>query len=104
METWVDVAEVDSLRPGTCRTVEAGGRQFALARVADEFHLIDNACPHRGSSLGAGTVDGLHLYCPLHGWAFDLESGACAERPDKPVRTYPVEIRQGKVWANIGTR
>jgi len=102
MENWVDIADADSLAVGTCRTVEVGGRQFALARVADGFHLVDNACPHRGTSLGAGTIDANFVYCPLHGWAFNLVSGACPDRPEKSVRTYPVELRDGKVWVQLG--
>ena len=102
MENWVDIADVDSFRVGTCRTVEVGGRQFALARVADRFHLVDNTCPHRGTSLGAGTIDGDFIFCPLHGWAFDLNSGSCLDRPEKSVKTYLVELRGGKVWAKLG--
>lgn len=103
MENWVDIADADSLRVGTCRTVEISGRQFALARVADRFHVVDNACPHRGTSLGAGTVDGDHIFCPLHGWAFNLNSGTCPDRPEKSVKTYPVELRDGKIWVQVGS-
>lgn len=101
MDYWVDVAEIDSLLPGTCRTVEVAGVAFALARVGEVFHAVDNACPHRGGPLGGGTIEEGKVYCPLHGWAFDLATGGCVDRPEKSIRSYPVALRDGNVWVNV---
>jgi nitrite reductase/ring-hydroxylating ferredoxin subunit len=34
----------------------------------------------------------------MHGWAFDIATGTCKTRPDRPVRSYPTQVRDGKVW------
>jgi nitrite reductase (NADH) small subunit len=91
----------DSLRPGSCRTVEVAGRRLALVNAGGSFHAIDDACPHRGGALGAGFVDGSKVYCPLHGWDFDVRTGDCGTRPDKPVRTYRTEVRDGRVFVEL---
>ena len=97
MSEFVSVAEVVSLLPGRGRTVHVRGREFALWNVDGNFYCLDDACPHRGGPLGAGCLqDGL-VYCPLHGWGFDPRTGACGDRPDKPVRTYPTRVVDGQV-------
>ncbi len=98
-----DAAEVTSLREGQGRTVEVNGRRLALFRIEGAFHAIDDACPHRGGSLGAGWVEGRQVFCPLHGWAFDPASGACSTRPDRPVRTYATKVEDGRVWIALGS-
>jgi nitrite reductase/ring-hydroxylating ferredoxin subunit len=98
MSEWCDAADESSLTTGSCRTVEVRGRKLALVRTSEGFFAVEDACPHRGSALGAGFLDGSTLHCPLHGWGFDVRSGAGLTRPDKPVRTYPVRIAEGRVW------
>lgn len=101
MSNWLDAADADSLSSGECRTVEVGGRKLALARVGDRYFAVDNACPHRAGPLGAGAIEDSRIFCPLHGWAFDLASGKCMDRPAITVETFPIEIREGKVWVEL---
>lgn len=101
MSEFVVVAEVASLSPGKGRTVEVRGRRFALWNVDGEFHVIDDACPHRGAPLGAGILDQGHVYCPLHGWAFDPKTGACLSNPARPVRRHSTKVEGGKVWMEL---
>jgi nitrite reductase/ring-hydroxylating ferredoxin subunit len=97
MPRFVPVADVASLLPGCGRTVHVGGRDYSLWNVDGEFYCLDDLCPHRGASLGAGFLDGNEVVCPLHGWAFDVRSGQCALRPDRPARTYPTRVHNDQV-------
>lgn len=98
MDSFLDAAEVASLPPGKGRTVELRGKRIALFNVDGKFHAIDDACPHRGAPLGGGWCEGGEVFCPMHGWAFDIATGTCKTRPDRPVRSYPTQVRDGKVW------
>jgi len=94
---FVPVAEVSSLPPGEGRTVHVKGREFALYNVDGKFlRALDDECPHKGGPLGAGMLDQGKIVCPLHGWAFDPESGTCDVRSDKIVKTYPTRVRMDK--------
>lgn len=101
---FVDVADVSSLAPGQARTVEVRGRRYALCNVDGVFHAVDDACPHRGGPMGAGSLEGHELFCPLHGWPFDVRTGACSTAPDRPVRTHVVRVADGKVWLQLKPR
>lgn len=94
---FVPVAEADSLPPGHGRTVHAKGRTFAVYNQDGQFYAIDDQCPHRGGTLGAGCLENGQVYCPLHGWVFDLRTGACLSNPALPVRSYPTRVQNGKV-------
>lgn len=97
MSEFVPVADVSSLAPGEGRTVHVKGREFALYNVDGNFCAFDDQCPHKGGPLGAGMLDQGKIVCPLHGWAFDAETGQCDLRPDKVVKTYPTRVRDGQV-------
>ncbi|MBL9174399.1 MAG: non-heme iron oxygenase ferredoxin subunit [Verrucomicrobiales bacterium] len=98
MEPMVNVADLESIPPGKARTVEVSGRRFALANVDGRVFAIADRCSHRAGPLGEGYLEGCVLHCPLHGWGFDVRTGACDVRPDRPVASYRVEIREGQVW------
>lgn len=97
MSEFVSVAEVSSLPSGKGRTIHVNGREFALWNLDGHFYCIDDQCPHRGGPLGAGSMQHGEVFCPLHGWGFDLRTGVCASRPDRPVQTYPTRVLGSQV-------
>jgi nitrite reductase (NADH) small subunit len=98
-EGFVTVAEASFLPAGNGRTVNVRGREFALYNIDGEFYAIDDRCPHKDASLGAGSCAGSMVFCPLHAWVFDVKTGACLNRPDKPVQTYKTRVVDG--WVQI---
>ncbi|WP_158575879.1 aromatic ring-hydroxylating oxygenase subunit alpha [Streptomyces corynorhini] len=58
------------------------GRDVVLYRTrGGVLRVVDAHCPHLGAHLGAGgVVDGEHLVCPFHRFAFDVE-GSCVKVP-----------------------
>lgn len=73
--------------------------------------LIQENCPHRGTSLFFGVNDQGGLRCCYHGWKFDV-TGQCIDMPsDAPgisfkdrvhARAYPVIESGGALWAYMG--
>jgi ferredoxin-nitrite reductase len=96
--TWVAVADADALQPGSVRAVALDGKPIALAVTAEGVFAVDNACAHEGGPLAEGALEARTLTCPLHGYAFDLRSGACLSDARLKQRTYAVKIEDGKVW------
>lgn len=88
-----------NLPAGKGETVLLNGRRIAVFNVGGEFYALDDECPHRGGPLGSGWAEGekCTVACPLHGWEFDLKTGACLTVPARPVRAHPVRVVDGKV-------
>jgi NAD(P)H-dependent nitrite reductase small subunit len=97
MADYVTIAEAGEIAPGQGRTLRVNGHAVALYNLDGGFHAIADTCPHRGGPLGAGVLEDGLVHCPLHGWAFDVKTGACQTNPAKPVRCYPVRVENGRV-------
>lgn len=100
---YIPALDAAALPPGKGETVLLAGRRVAVFNVAGQFYALDDDCPHRGGPLGSGWVDAdaCHVTCPLHGWAFDLKTGAGVTVPARPVRSYTVRVVEGKVEVSV---
>ena len=75
---------------------EAAAKHAALHQPAEEIELdgyvMERYCPHRRADLSIfGSVDDGVLTCALHGWQFDLETGACLTADDRRLRVRRAE-------------
>lgn len=100
---FIPVAEAASLAEGQGRTVMAGNHALALFRCEGEFLAVDDECTHKGAPLGAGLARDGRVACPLHGWEFDLRTGACLSCPGRPLRTYATRVVGGQVEVAVET-
>ena len=78
--------------------VDLRGETVAVFKTAQGFRACQNICPHAGGTLGEGNVEGDTVTCPLHGWQFNLQTGACLNEPGNDIKIYPVEVRKGRVF------
>lgn len=101
LPVFVQALPASALTPGSGQTVRVRDTAVALFNLEGEYYAIEDRCPHRGGPLGAGWVEDGQVSCPLHGWAFDIRTGHCLTRSDKPVRAFPTRIAEGFVEVNI---
>ncbi len=47
-----------------------------VAWVDGEVFALEDACNHAGASLAEGWTEGKCIACPMHGYVFDLATGA----------------------------
>jgi len=93
----VKVLDLAALPPGTAELVAADGQDVALFRRGEEIFAIGNECPHQSGNLCDGFVEGDIVTCPLHGWEFDLRSGACMTIPGESVPRFTVTVEDGAI-------
>lgn len=95
---WIKVTAVENIPPQEGRSVTLGELELAIFNLRDRFVTIENRCPHKGGPLCDGIVSGASVVCPLHGWRFDLDSGA-AVRASIPacVATFPTRVEGGVI-------
>jgi 5,5'-dehydrodivanillate O-demethylase len=70
---------------------------------------VGHRCPHRGTQLSAGWVEGDAIRCLYHGWKFSGD-GRCVEMPSETqayaakvsVPSYPAREHLGLVFAFLG--
>ncbi len=102
MSEFVRVASAEEIPAGGGMAVEVRGRVIALFHARDgKFYAIDNACRHQGGPLAEGEVDGHTVFCPLHGWAYDITTGECLEDSERSVERFEVKVEDGAIWVKV---
>ena len=69
------VMAAGDLPEGTPAAVEVEGQPVCVVRVAEGVFAFDDVCPHRGTPLSLGRLEGTTLTCSAHTWEFDVTSG-----------------------------
>jgi nitrite reductase/ring-hydroxylating ferredoxin subunit len=91
----IDLKDLTDRQP-TLATV--GRREVFVYKKGAEVFALGNECPHQGGMLCDGWVEGEIVTCPLHGWEFDLRTGACMTVPGESVPRFRVSVEDGAVF------
>jgi NAD(P)H-dependent nitrite reductase small subunit len=102
MAEFVTVAKVGELEPGRGKTVTVNDVPVALFNADGKYYAIHDTCCHRGGPLGEGTLDGLAVSCPWHGWEFDVTTGQCLTNPDGKVPCFEVRMQGDEIQVAAG--
>lgn len=94
----VKALAVAAVPPGKGVLASVNGRDVAVFRRGDEILAIGNDCPHQGGSLCDGWVEGDIVVCPLHGWEFDMRTGACMTVPGEGVSRYTATVEDRTIY------
>ncbi len=97
MTDFVEVGNLDQVPPGAGFTFNVAGKSVAVFNVGGTIYAIEDTCPHQGSSLGVGKLDGNVVTCRSHGMKFDVTTGCFAGTAASGVATYPVKIVDEKI-------
>jgi nitrite reductase/ring-hydroxylating ferredoxin subunit len=90
--SWTSLCELSELVENRGKYVEIGGFALAVFLSNGKVFVMDNYCPHAGGNLAGGRVENGCAVCPLHQWAFGLETGALRGIPGVMVKTYATRI------------
>ena len=73
---WTTVCESKDLKPKSLKACFGAGQDILIATdKGGRVFAAANVCPHIGTPLDQGTVEGNAIVCPLHRSAFDLKTG-----------------------------
>jgi 3-phenylpropionate/trans-cinnamate dioxygenase ferredoxin subunit len=112
----VRLIAIDDLTGSHVSVVEDTPHGTLAVGISDgEPFAVSNRCRHLFASLGEGHVtDEGCLQCPWHGARYDVRTGKMTRGPQglfkpvagairatagaRPLKTFPVEIRDGAIW------
>jgi nitrite reductase (NADH) small subunit len=98
MNQWIDIGSIDAIPRRGARCVNTPAGKIAVFRTQeDQVFALENRCPHKQGPLSEGIVHGASVTCPLHNWVFDLQTGKAMGADEGQVRTYPVQVMDGRV-------
>ncbi len=103
MASWVKIAEVDDVAPGAARAFQVEGFSIAVFNVDGKLYAIDDSCPHQGSSLAAGKLEGYVVTCRSHGMKVNVTPLEQQPGSGMNVRTFPLESRPDGLYVGVQT-
>ena len=111
------VARLEDLPVGSRKIVTVDERSIGLFNVNTEIVAVLNLCPHEFAPVCQGRVSGTTapslpgeplqwrregeiLFCPWHGWEFDLLTGACLTDRRK-LRRFSTSVENGWIYIHL---
>jgi nitrite reductase (NADH) small subunit len=104
---WLAACRVEDVPGDGGACVLLGGEQIAIFYFArrDQWYATENRCPHkqqmvlsRGMIGSAGADCEPKVACPFHKKTFSLRTGECLSGDEYRIRTYPVKVKNGRVY------
>lgn len=99
---WLRVGLLSEIPRMGAKTLEASIGRVAVFRTSDDqIFALEDACPHRGGPLSQGIVSGCKVYCPLHDWCIELQSGQAVAPDVGHTGTLAVRIEDNAVYVAL---
>lgn len=104
---WKLACQVEDVPSDGGACVSFGEEQIAIFNFSrrGEWYATENRCPHkqqmalsRGMTGSAGEQCEPKVACPFHKKTFSLLTGDCLSGEEYKIRTYPVMVKEGKVY------
>jgi nitrite reductase (NADH) small subunit len=106
---------------GDCRVLAIGEFELGVFRLDGKVMAWENQCPHfqgpicqgrifnrvtetilaDGTSAGLAFTERRQIICPWHGYEFDIETGRHPGDARYRLKSVPVAVRDGEVWATV---
>lgn len=97
----VAVADASAIPDGGRKIVQVEGLSIGVFHHKGGWYALRNSCVHRGGPVATGSLVDDTLYCPWHGFPFDVISGQCLLDPSARLETYAVAVREGRVTLQL---
>ncbi len=107
---WVCFGDADTVPVEGGATVKYGRHQIAVFNFSktENWYACQNLCPHKREMVLSrgllGDVGGIpKIVCPMHKKSFSLENGEGLSDPTYSIQTFPIEIREGRIYIELPT-
>ncbi len=97
-KAWHEIGQLDQFAESVT-FLEVDGKGIFVYRQPEEWVVYDRICPHQQTHLHKEDVSGNCIECTRHHWRFDLDTGECIEKGDRPLKRYPVKIEDNNLFA-----
>ena len=96
---WHDIATLEEMPMGQTSYFNCDGRSVFVFRTDEQIHVYDSRCPHQVTNIPELSLEEHKLTCPKHNWAFDIESGECIEKGNRPLRRFDTWVEGTQLLA-----
>lgn len=95
---WHTVGRIDEFDDGVSR-LACDNRELFIYRNSDVIKVYDSRCPHQVTNIPKLALSDCTLTCPKHEWQFDIRTGECIAKGDRPLTEFEHKIEDGQLLA-----
>lgn len=96
---WHDVIAVDDVAEDNITYTDCDGRSLFIHQKGGEIRVYDSRCPHQVTNIPHLALEGMRLTCPKHKWVFDISTGECLEKGDRPLKQFEHKQENDRLFA-----
>jgi len=96
---WHDLLAANDAKNDEITYVDCKGRSLFIYRKGTDYRVYDSRCPHQVTNIPHLALEGKRLTCPKHQWAFDVTTGQCVEKGNRPLREFKAKLEGGRLLA-----
>ena len=100
-QAWHKVATLEDLWEGEMMAVAVDDTDVLLLNIEGRVFAYENRCPHSGSRLSEGQLDGPFLTCSSHEWVFDCRFGQGVNPASACLRQFDVRVDSDWVFISL---
>ena len=94
---WHELIQENELKPGVSLVKDCDGRDFFIYKDNGDILVYDSHCPHQATNIPEMALQGFELTCPLHKWKFDIRTGACTDKGNRPLEVFESKLENGSL-------
>jgi nitrite reductase/ring-hydroxylating ferredoxin subunit/alkylhydroperoxidase/carboxymuconolactone decarboxylase family protein YurZ len=96
--SWHDAAPAAAVRSGQTIRLDCDGRGLFVYKKGATVKVYDSRCPHEATNIPHLALTDGRLTCPKHEWAFDIATGRCLAKGDRPLTLLPHKIENKRLF------
>jgi nitrite reductase/ring-hydroxylating ferredoxin subunit/alkylhydroperoxidase/carboxymuconolactone decarboxylase family protein YurZ len=96
---WHDLLAANAAADDEITYADCDGRSLFIYRKGNDYRVYDSRCPHQVTNIPHLALEGRRLTCPKHQWKFDVTTGQCVEKGNRPLREFKSRVDNGRLLA-----
>lgn len=96
---WHEVIAIDALKEDEVTYVHADDRDLFIYYGNETTKVFDSRCPHQVTNIPELALEDCILTCPKHKWKFDIRTGECIEKGNRPLNQFESRVVEGRLEA-----
>ena len=96
---WHDLMAAGDIGDRETKRIDCDGRGLFVYHQDGTYRVYDSRCPHQVTNIPHLALAGKRLTCPKHHWAFDVTTGQCVEKGNRPLREFKSKVDNGRLLA-----
>jgi len=94
---WHEVIAIDALKEDEVTYVHADDRDLFIYYGNETAKVFDSRCPHQVTNIPELALEDCILTCPKHKWKFDIRTGECIEKGNRPLNQFESRVEDGRL-------